>query len=285
MKKIKITESITSRDESLTKFLRETSKYPLLTMEEEITLSQKAKQGDLKARDKIVLSNARFLVSIAKKYQYTGLPLMDLISEGQFGLIDAVNRFDETRGFKLITFAVWHIRQHIHKFVNSQQRMIRLPANQIIIGSKVNRLSQQLEQVLERFPTQNEILESSELTITQIKDSITNPNSVLSIDKVTNVENGGRLMDVLENPNVDNTDHILDLESNQINLDRLFTILPKRQMKIVQHFFGTNGFSHLTLEEIADSVGLSKERTRQIKDDGMKRLSEAVRTTGLLRNY
>jgi RNA polymerase primary sigma factor len=285
MKKIKITESITSRDESLTKFLRETSKYPLLTTEEEISLSRKARQGDLKARDRIVLSNARFLVSIAKKYLYTGLSLMDLISEGQFGLIDAVNRFDETRGFKLITFAVWHIRQHIHRYIYAQQRFIRLPANQIIIGSRVNRLTQDLEQVLERYPTQMELLESCELTFAQIKDCATNPNTVLSIDRITNNENGGRLIDVIEDKNVSNTDYLLDLESNQINLNRLFTILPPRQMKIVQHFFGTNGFSHLTLEEIADVVGLSKERTRQIKDDGMKRLSAAVNTTGLLRNY
>ncbi|MBC7567534.1 MAG: RNA polymerase sigma factor RpoD/SigA [Pedobacter sp.] len=284
MKKIKITESITSRDESLTKFLRSTSKYPLLSMEEEVFLSQKAKQGDTKARDKIVLSNARFLVSIAKKYQYTGLPLMDLISEGQFGLIDAVNRFDETKGFKLISFAVWHIRQHIHKFIYAQQKMIRLPANQLIIGSKVNRLTQQLEQILERSPTQNELIESSDLTIAQIKDSVTNPSSVLSIDKITNPDSGGRLMDVLENKNTPKADYNLELESNQINLDRLFKILPVRQMKIVQHFFGTNGFSHLTLEEIAETVGLSKERTRQIKDDGMKRLSAAVRITGVLRS-
>ena len=283
MKKIKITESITSRDESLSKFLKEAGRYPLLSMEEEIDLSKKVRQGDIKARDKIVLSNARFLVSIAKKYQYTGLPLMDLISEGQFGLIDAVNRFDETRGFKLITFAVWHIRQHIHKYVNAQKRMIKLPTNQIIIGSKVHRLSQELEQVLERLPTNSELMESSELTIAQIKETTTNPNSILSIDKVSNLDNGGRLIDVLENKNVPQADHNLDLESDQINLDRLFKILPLRQMKIVQHFFGTNGFSHLTLEEIAETVGLSKERTRQIKDDGMKRLSAAVKSTGLLR--
>lgn len=284
MKKIKITESITSRDESLTKFLREASRYPLLTMEEEVILSQKVKQGDLKARDKIVLSNARFLVSIAKKYQYTGLPLMDLISEGQFGLIDAVNRFDETRGFKLITFAVWHIRQHIHKFINAQLRMIRLPTNQIIIGTRLHRLSQELEQVLERPPTQNELMDSCELTVAQIRDTSTNPNLMLSIDKISNADSGSCLIDVLANTNTPRTDHNLDLESDQINLDRLFTILPLRQMKIVQHFFGTNGFSHLTLEEIAETVGLSKERTRQIKDDGMKRLSAAVKNTGLLGN-
>jgi RNA polymerase primary sigma factor len=283
MKKIKITESITNKDESLTKFLREASRYPLLTMDEEIYLSQKAKQGDIKARDKIVLSNARFLVSIAKKYQYTGLPLMDLISEGQFGLIDAVNRFDATRGFKLITFAVWHIRQHIHKFVNAQLRMIRLPTNQIIIGTKINRLSQQLEQILERLPTLNELIESSELTIAQVRETSTNTNSVVSIDKISNTDVGGCLIDVLENKNAPKTDCNLDLESDQIDLDRLFKILPIRQMKIVQHFFGTNGFSHLTLEEIAETVGLSKERTRQIKDDGMKRLSAAVKSTGLLR--
>jgi len=253
-------------------------------MEEEVILSQKAKQGDMKARDKIVLSNARFLVSIAKKYQYTGLPLMDLISEGQFGLIDAVNRFDETKGFKLISFAVWHIRQHIHKFIYAQQKMIRLPANQLIIGSRVNRLTQQLEQILERSPTQTELMESSDLTIAQIKDSVTNPSTVLSIDKITNPDSGGRLMDVLENKNTPKADYNLELESNQINLDRLFKILPLRQMKIVQHFFGTNGFSHLTLEEIAETVGLSKERTRQIKDDGMKRLSAAVKITGVLRS-
>jgi RNA polymerase primary sigma factor len=284
MKKIKITESITSRDESLTKFLREASRYPLLTMEEEVILSQKVKQGDLKARDKIVLSNARFLVSIAKKYQYTGLPLMDLISEGQFGLIDAVNRFDETRGFKLITFAVWHIRQHIHKFINAQLRMIRLPTNQIIIGTRLHRLSQELEQVLERPPTQNELMDSSEFTVAQIRDTSTNPNLMLSIDKISNEDSGSCLMDVLPNNNTPKTDHDLDVESDQINLDRLFTILPLRQMKIVQHFFGTNGFSHLTLEEIAETVGLSKERTRQIKDDGMKRLSAAVKSSGLMGN-
>jgi RNA polymerase primary sigma factor len=127
-------------------------------------------------------------------------------------------------------------------------------------------------------------VESSDLTIAQIKDITTNPNSVLSIDKVSNLDNGGRLLDVLEDRNEPRTDHSLDLESNQINLDRLFTILPLRQMKIVQHFFGTNGFSHLTLEEIAETVGLSKERTRQIKDDGMRRLSAAVKNTGLLRD-
>ncbi|MEJ7558526.1 MAG: RNA polymerase sigma factor RpoD/SigA [Pedobacter sp.] len=284
MKKIKITDSITTRDESLTKFLRETSKYPLLLAEEEFILLQKSKQGDTKAKDKLILSNARFLVSIAKKYQSTGLPLMDLISEGQFGLIDAVNRFDETRGFKLITFAVWHIRQHIHKYVNAQLRQIRLPANQIIIGSRINRLTQELEQILERMPTEAELLEASDLTIAQIKDITTNPSCVLSIDKVSNLDNGGRLLDVLENKNAPKTDYYLDLESNQINLDRLFRILPQRQMKIVQHFFGTNGYNHLTLEEIAQTVGLSKERTRQIKDDGMKRLSAAVKITGLLRD-
>jgi RNA polymerase primary sigma factor len=283
MKKIKITESITSRDESLTKFLRETSKYPLLLASEEIALLQKAKQGDTKAKDKLILSNVRFLVSVAKRYLFTGLPLMDLISEGQFGLIDAVNRFDETRGFKLITFAVWHIRQHIHRFVYAQQKSIRLPANQIIIASKLNRLSQQLEQVLERLPTQSELLESCELTIAQIKDVTTNPSSVLSIDKISNLDNGGRLIDILENKNEPRTDYNLELESDQIDLDRLFRTLPLRQMKIVQHFFGTNGFSHLTLEEIAGTVGLSKERTRQIKDDGMRRLAAAVKSTGLLR--
>lgn len=282
MKKIKITTSITSRDESFKKFLKEISKYPLLSVEEEVSLVLKAKQGDIGARDKIVLSNSRFVVSIAKTFQYTGLPLMDLISEGQFGLIDAVNRFDETRGFRLITFAVWQIRQTIYKFINDQLRMIRLPGNQIIIGSKVRRVSQELEQILERMPTHHEIADFTALTLSQIKDSITNPNLVLSIDKVSDYDSGTRLVDIIENANAPRTDYELDRTSDQINLDRLLRILPQRQIKIVQHFFGMNGYSHLTLEEIALTVGLSKERTRQLKDDGVRRLSIAVRHNPLL---
>lgn len=286
MRQLKISKSITNRaSQSLDKYLHDISKEELITAEQEVELAIRIKQGDQIALEKLTKANLRFVVSVAKQYQNQGLTLADLINEGNLGLIKAAKKFDETRGFKFISYAVWWIRQSILQALAEQARVIRLPLNQVGSISRINKTFSELEQRLQRAPTAAELADELDLSEDKIKETLKVAGRHVSVDApFSNEDDGGTLLDVLENKESPSTDDILMNESLSNEIERSLSMLKEREKVIIQMFFGLGDFQPMTLDEIGTKLGLTRERVRQIKEKGIKRLRHNSRNR-ILKSY
>lgn len=285
MRQLKITKSITNRESrSLDKYLQEIGKEELITAEEEVDLARKIKQGDQVALEKLTRANLRFVVSVAKQYQNQGLTLPDLINEGNLGLIKAAQRFDETRGFKFISYAVWWIRQSILQAIAEHSRIVRLPLNQVGSLNKLNKAFSKLEQEFEREPTEEELANILDLPEDKIKDSISISGRHISMDAPLISGEESTLYDVMENRDSPKADKSLIMESLQQEIERTLDTLSEREKEIIKLYFGI-GLNHgLTIDEIGEKFDLTRERVRQIKEKALKRLRQSTRSK-LLRTY
>jgi len=284
MRQLKITKSITNREsESLEKYLQEIGKEELLTSEEEVVLAQRIRQGDRKALERLTKANLRFVVSVAKQYQNQGLSLPDLINEGNLGLIKAAEKFDETRGFKFISYAVWWIRQSILQAIAEQSRIVRLPLNQVGSVNKINRELNRFEQEHERRPSPDEISEKVDLPREKVDEAINISGKHVSVDAPFTEGADNSLLDVLINDNSPMADRQLVMESLNEEIRNALKILNERERNIVEAFFGINQ-PEMTLEEIGTKFGLTRERVRQIKEKAIRRLRSNTKNK-LLKTY
>ena len=284
MRQLKITQSITNRESaSLDKYLQEIGHEELISVEEEVELAQRIRQGDRKALEKLTKANLRFVVSVAKQYQNQGLSLPDLINEGNLGLIKAAEKFDETRGFKFISYAVWWIRQSILQAIAEHKSIIRLPLNQVGSVNKINRLLNKFEQEHERRPSIDEIAEKIDLPQDKIEDAMKVNFRHVSVDApfVDGEENS--LLDVLINDDSPMADNMLVMESLREEINRALQRLNERERNIIEAFFGINQ-PEMTLEEIGDKYGLTRERVRQIKEKAIRRLRHSTKNK-VLKTY
>lgn len=283
MRQLKISKSITTRNETLDKYLQEISREPMITVNEEVELAQRIRQGDRAALEKLARANLRFVVSVAKQYQNQGMSLPDLINEGNIGLLKAAERFDETRGFKFISYAVWWIRQSILQALAEQSRNIRLPLNQVGLLNRINREISQFEQRYERRPMADELSELLDIPAEKIEEALSHASSPLSVDAPFAEGEDNNLLDVLPNSDSPTTDRALMSESLSTEVDRALSTLSSREKEILQMFFGI-GCQEMTLEEIGDHFGLTRERVRQVKEKALRRLRNTSRST-LLKPY
>jgi len=286
MRQLKITKSITNREsQSLEKYLQEIGKVDLLTPEEEVNLAQKIKDGDQEALERLTKANLRFVVSVAKQYQNQGLSLSDLINEGNLGLIKAAQRFDETRGFKFISYAVWWIRQSILQALAEQSRIVRLPLNKVGSLNKINRAFSELEQEFEREPSPEELAELLEIPTEEVETTLGVAARHVSMDAPFIDGEDNSLLDVLENNSTPDTDAALEYrESLRKEIERSLNTLTDRQADVIKLYFGI-GIEHpMSLEDIGDKFGLTRERVRQIKDKAINKL-RSVNRSKLLKNY
>jgi RNA polymerase primary sigma factor len=285
MRQLKITKSITNRESaSLDKYLQEIGREELITAEEEVILAKKIKDGDQSALEKLTRANLRFVVSVAKQYQNQGLSLPDLINEGNLGLIKAARRFDETRGFKFISYAVWWIRQSILQALAEQSRIVRLPLNQVGSLNKINKAYSKLEQEFEREPSAEELADILDIQIDKVSDTMKVSGRHVSMDAPFANGEESSLLDVLVNLDSPKADTGLMNESLSKEIDRALTTLTERERDVVKLFFGI-GINHgLTLEEIGDKFDLTRERVRQIKEKAIRRLRHSSRSK-LLQQY
>jgi RNA polymerase primary sigma factor len=284
MRQLKITKSITNRESaSLDKYLQDIGKEDLISVEEEVELARRIKQGDQLALEKLTKANLRFVVSVAKQYQNQGLSLPDLINEGNLGLIKAAEKFDETRGFKFISYAVWWIRQSILQALAEQSRIVRLPLNQVGSINKINKAFSKFEQENERKPTNEELADLLELPHDKVTDSMRVSGRHLSMDAPFQDGEDGSLKDVLVNDDSPNADTGLMKESLSREIDRALSTLTERERDIIRLFFGIEK-PEMTLEEIGDHFGLTRERVRQIKEKAIRRLRHSTRSK-LLKAY
>lgn len=284
MRQLKITKSITNRNsDSLEKYLHDIGKEELITPEEEVDLARRIKQGDQIALEKLTKANLRFVVSVAKQYQHQGLSLPDLINEGNLGLIKAAQKFDETKGFKFISYAVWWIRQCILQALAEQSRIVRLPLNKIGALNKMNRTFSQLEQEHEREPSADELAEALDLPKEKVYSTMELSGRHMSVDAPFQEGEDNSLLDVLSNPENPSTDQTLMEESLKQEIERTLNTLPEKERKVIRSFYGI-GKKPMSLEEIGDSIGISRERTRQIKEKAIKHLRQRAKSK-LLKNY
>ncbi|MBO7230225.1 MAG: RNA polymerase sigma factor RpoD/SigA [Bacteroidaceae bacterium] len=285
MRQLKITKSITNRESaSLDKYLQEIGREELITVEEEVELAQKIRKGDRRALEKLTRANLRFVVSVAKQYQNQGLSLPDLINEGNLGLIKAAEKFDETRGFKFISYAVWWIRQSILQALAEQARIVRLPLNQVGSLNKISKAFSKFEQENERRPSAEELADQLDLPVDKVVDSLKVSGRHISVDAPFVDGEDNSLLDVLVNDDSPMADNSLVNESLSCEINRaLTTTLTEREKEIIQMFFGI-GMQEMTLEEIGDRFGLTRERVRQIKEKAIRRLKQNQRSK-LLRSY
>lgn len=284
MRQLKITQSITNREsQSLDKYLHEIGKVDLITAEEEVILAQRIREGDQVALEKLTKTNLRFVVSVAKQYQNQGLTLGDLINEGNLGLIKAAKRFDETKGFKFISYAVWWIRQSILQAIAEQSRIVRLPLNQVGSLSKISKAFSRLEQEYEREPSPEELADILETTVDKVSDTLSNSGRHVSMDAPFVQGEENTLLDVLENSDPD-TDSILIDESLSEEIRRSLSTLTEREREIIILFFGLGTNHQLSLEEIGEKFSLTRERVRQIKDKALQRLRHTSRSR-ILKSY
>ncbi len=281
MRQLKITKSITNRESaSLDKYLQEIGKEDLITVEEEVELAQRIKKGDQEALEKLTKANLRFVVSVAKQYQNQGLSLPDLINEGNLGLIKAAEKFDETRGFKFISYAVWWIRQSILQALAEQSRIVRLPLNQVGSLNKINKAFAKFEQENERTPSPEELAEVLDLPREKVTDTMRVAGRHVSVDAPFADGEDNNLLDVLVNADSPNADRGLINESLGTEIDRALATLTEREKDIVKYFFGI-GCPEMTLEEIGDKFGLTRERVRQIKEKAIRRLRHGSKSKWL----
>jgi RNA polymerase primary sigma factor len=274
MRQLKITQSITNREsQSLEKYLHEIGKVDLITADEEVVLAQKIREGDQAALERLTKTNLRFVVSVAKQYQNQGLTLGDLINEGNVGLIKAARRFDETKGFKFISYAVWWIRQSILSAIAEQSRIVRLPLNQVGSLSKLHKSASTLEQRLERQPTPEELAEELEISVDKVADSLANSARQVSMDAPFIAGEENTLLDVLQS-NDAGTDAQVMVDSLSQEISRSLSILAERDREVLMLFFGLGSNSPHSLEEIGEKFDLTRERVRQIKDKALMRLRQ-----------
>jgi RNA polymerase primary sigma factor len=285
MRQLKITKSITNRESaSLDKYLQEIGREELISVEEEVELAQRIKRGDQEALDKLTRANLRFVVSVAKQYQNQGLSLPDLINEGNLGLIKAAEKFDETRGFKFISYAVWWIRQSILQALAEQSRIVRLPLNQVGSINKINKAVQKFEQEHERQPSPEELADILNMPSEKIADTMRVSGRHISVDApFSSDDDSNNLLDVLPNEDTPDADTTLVNESLNTEIDRALSTLTDKERDIVKSFFGI-GRPEMTLEEIGEQSGLTRERVRQIKEKAIRRLRHGARSR-LLKGY
>lgn len=286
MRQLKITKSITNREsQSLEKYLQEIGKVELITPEEEVKLALRIKLGDQQALEKLTKANLRFVVSVAKQYQNQGLTLPDLINEGNLGLIKAAQRFDETRGFKFISYAVWWIRQSILQALAEQSRIVRLPLNKVGLTNRISKAYSQLEQEFEREPTPEELAFLLEIETEEVAATLGVAARHVSMDSPLADGEESTLIDVLHNPNADSSDKELEVyESLNTEITRSLSTLTERQKDVIRYFFGIGVDHPLSLEDIGERFNLTRERVRQIKDKALTKLRSASRCK-LLRSY
>jgi len=286
MRQLKITKSITNREsQSLEKYLQEIGKVELITPEEEVRLATRIRQGDQKALDRLTKANLRFVVSVAKQYQNQGLSLPDLINEGNLGLIKAAQRFDETRGFKFISYAVWWIRQSILQALAEQSRIVRLPLNKVGLTNRIQKAFSTLEQQFEREPSAEELAEMLDMDLEEVSATLGISARHVSMDTPLSEGEDNTLLDVLENPNAEKTDGDLDhRESLKTEIDRSLKTLTERQKEVICFFFGIGVDHPMSLEDIGEKFNLTRERVRQIKDKAITKL-RATNRCKLLRTY
>ncbi len=279
MRQLKITKSITNREsQSLEKYLQEIGKVDLISPEEEVRLALRIREGDQLALDRLVKSNLRFVVSVAKQYQNQGLTLPDLINEGNLGLIKAALRFDETRGFKFISYAVWWIRQSILQSLAEQSRIVRLPLNKVGLTNRISKAYQQLEQEFEREPTPQELADILDIGVEEITATMSAGFRHVSMDSPLSDAEDGTLMDLMENPNAERTDEkLVHHESLRMEIERSLRTLTGRQKEVVCYFFGIGVDHPLSLEDIGERFHLTRERVRQIKDKAITKLRSTNR--------
>ena len=284
MRQLKITQPITNREsQSLDKYLHEIGKVDLITAEEEVELAQRIREGDQVALEKLTKTNLRFVVSVAKQYQNQGLTLGDLINEGNLGLIKAAKRFDETKGFKFISYAVWWIRQSILQAIAEQTRIVRLPLNQVGSLSKISKAFSKLEQEYEREPSPEELADILETTVDKVSDTLSNSGRHVSMDAPFVQGEENTLLDVLENHDPDTDSSLID-ESLSEEIKRSLATLTEREREIFVLFFGLGSNHQLSLEEIGEKFNLTRERVRQIKDKALQRLRHTSRSK-ILKSY
>ena len=285
MRQLKITKQVTNRETaSLDKYLQEIGKVDLITAEEEVELAQRIKAGDQVALEKLTKANLRFVVSVAKQYQNQGLTLPDLINEGNLGLIKAAQRFDETRGFKFISYAVWWIRQSILQALAEQSRIVRLPLNKIGSINKINKTYAFLEQAHERAPSAEEIAKELDMTINDVKESLKNSGRHVSMDAPRVEGEDSNLYDVLNSGESPNPDKSLLHESLRTEIERALETLTPREADVVRLYFGLGNQHAMTLEEIGETFDLTRERVRQIKEKAIRRLKHTSRSK-ILKTY
>jgi len=285
MRQLKIIKQVTNRETaSLDKYLQEIGKVDLITAEEEVELAQKIRAGDENALDKLTKANLRFVVSVAKQYQNQGLTLPDLINEGNLGLIKAARRFDETRGFKFISYAVWWIRQSILQALAEQSRIVRLPLNKIGSINKINKMYAFLEQANERVPSAEEIAKELDMTVSDVKESMKNSGRHVSMDAPLVEGEDSNLYDVLRSGESPNPDRNLLHESLRTEIERALETLTPREADVVRLYFGLGEKHAMTLEEIGETFDLTRERVRQIKEKAIRRLKHTSRSR-ILKTY
>lgn len=285
MRQLKITKQVTNRETaSLDKYLQEIGKVELITADEEVELAQRIRQGDKIALEKLTKANLRFVVSVSKQYQNQGLSLPDLINEGNLGLIKAAQRFDETRGFKFISYAVWWIRQSILQALAEQSRIVRLPLNKIGSINKINKTYAKLEQEFEREPNAEEIAEALDITEAEVKESMKNAGRHVSMDAPLVQDEDNNMYDVLKSDEVITPETELLYESLRKEIDRAIGTLTQREADVIRLYFGLNGSHPMTLEEIGEKFDLTRERVRQIKEKAIRRLKHTSRSK-ILKSY
>ncbi len=286
MRQLKITKQVTNREtKSLNSYLQDVSRIELITAEEEVELAQRIREGDQIALDKLTRSNLRFVISVAKQYQNQGLTLSDLINEGNVGLVKAAQRFDETRGFKFISYAVWWIRQSILQAISEQSRVVRLPLNKIGDINKIRKAAIHLEQVHERVPSAAEIALEVDMSISNVKQALKNSGRSLSMDApFQEGENDNNLYDVLSSGESPNPDKELLQDSLRIEIGRALDTLSPREADVVKLSFGLSGQPAMSLQEIGDTFDLSRERVRQIREKAIRRLRQQSKSH-ILKNY
>ncbi|HYG38687.1 MAG TPA: RNA polymerase sigma factor RpoD/SigA [Cytophagales bacterium] len=276
MRQLKISKQITNREsKSFDRYLSEISRLPMVTAEEEVQLAQKIKEGDEVALDKLISANLRFVVSVAKQYQNMGLKLDDLINEGNYGLVKAAQKFDEKRGFKFISYAVWWIRQSIIAAIADQSRIVRLPLNKIADIKKINHASSILEQQFNRDPTEDELAEYLDLEASEIENIMSVSKWHISMDTPFSDNEESSLIDVMEDKSSPNPLEDLLIQSLSLEVQSLLVYLNEREKEVVRLFYGLGGEKAMTLEEIGDKFDLSRERIRQIKDGALRKLAKS----------
>ncbi|ASF44103.1 MULTISPECIES: sigma-70 family RNA polymerase sigma factor [Capnocytophaga] len=285
MRQLKITKQVTNRETaSLDKYLQEIGRVDLITADEEVELAQRIKAGDVAALEKLTKANLRFVVSVAKQYQNQGLTLPDLINEGNLGLIKAAQRFDETRGFKFISYAVWWIRQSILQALAEQSRIVRLPLNKIGSINKINKMYAYLEQANERVPSAEEIARELDMSVNDVKESMKNAGRHISMDAPLVEGEDSNLYDVIRSNESPNPDKSLILDSLRTEIERALETLTPREADVVRLYFGLGDQHAMTLEEIGETFDLTRERVRQIKEKAIRRLKHTSRSK-ILKTY